>query len=675
MPAKRPVTSEDLLRFQFVSDVQISPDGDTVLFTVTQAHPDKKENTYQSHIWKVLTKGGNPTQFTSSAQSESNPRWSPDGSQVCFTSGRDADVDQKGGQIWLMPSDGGEATKLTRQKHGAGNPRWSPDGKHILFSSLVPTAPSEDKNKGDAKSRVVHTDRLSYRFNGRGFIHNTRSHLFITATRGGKTRQLTSGNWDPEHAVWSPDGQHIYLTGLKEEDPDHTYARNLYRVSTKGGRLKKLTSLAGNIGSPTPSPDGKSIVFVGSDFSRYYGTNRRLYRIPSLGGKAVCLTPHLDLSIEQTLNADARWGSPGFGPVWSPDGKFLKFLATVRGTNQLFSLNIETGDLERYTDAQRCIESVSYSFDHSTAAYTEMTPTRLAEIHLWRSGKRDKQLTRFNTPRLSHLRLTTPERFSYRASDGAQVDGWIMIPPISRKRKYPGILQIHGGPRTAYGLGFMHEFQLLTAKGFAIYYLNPRGSSSYGEDWACGVGGHYGERDYDDIMEATTYVLKNYPIDSKRLGVTGGSYGGFMTNWIVGHTNRFKAACTQRCISNWVSFLVLQILAGDFPGKNWGGCLTTTSTTTGNDRPLRISKTSKRQPSLCTQKKIGDALLNKLNNFTWVLKQWVSKQNLYAFPVRTTNSRDRASQTTESNASATSWLGLKTIFNVRRIFIPNWREH
>ena len=571
MPTKRPINTEDLQTFQFVSDVQTAPDGNTILFTLTQTHPEKKKNTYQSHIWKVSAQGGRPIQFTNSTQSESNPRWSPDGKHILFTSGRDADDTIKSGQVWVMPADGGEGTKLTYQKHGAGSPKWSPDGKHILFMGRVPIDPEEDKLKDDEKSDVVHTHRLSYRFNGQGLIHKYRSHVFTISTRGGKAKQLTSGDWDAGQAVWSTDGQHIYFTGNKEEDPDHTYARNLYRISAKGGPLKKLTGLPGNIGTPAPSPDGKTIVFVGSDFSRSYGTNSRLYSIPTSGGTVKCLTAHLDLSIEQTLNADAKWGSPNFGPVWSPDGSVIKFVATTRGVNQLYGLHIQTGQLEPYTDHTRSIESVSYSANHTTASYTEMTSTRLAEVFLWQAGKPAKQLTRFNASRLSRLHTSTPEHFSFQASDGAQVDGWIMFPPATKKRKHPAILQIHGGPRTAYGLGFMHEFQLLAAKGFAVFYINPRGSSSYGEDWTCAVGGHYGERDYSDIMEATDFVLKNYPIDSKRVGVTGGSYGGFMTNWIVGHTQRFKAACTQRCISNWISFFGTSDIGWRFPQEELGG--------------------------------------------------------------------------------------------------------
>ncbi len=183
-----------------------------------------------------------------------------------------------------------------------------------------------------------------------------------------------------------------------------------------------------------------------------------------------------------------------------------------------------------------------------------MAPIELAEVWMWRMGRGEKRLTRFNDRILSRLKLTSPRRLVFSASDGAEVEGWIALPPGRRRRRYPAVLQIHGGPRTAYGMGFMHEFHLLNAAGFAVFYINPRGSSSYGEDWACSIARQFGERDYQDLMEAVDHVIEAEPVDPCKLGVAGGSYGGFMTNWIVTQTDRFKAACTQRCISNWTSF-------------------------------------------------------------------------------------------------------------------------
>ena len=572
MPAKRNITAEDLYKFQLISDAQVSPNGQTVLFTHTRFHPDRKKNTYQSHVWRVNAGGGSPQQFTSSTESESSPRWSPDGRRILFLSSRNAEEKSKArSQLWVIPIDGGEALKITSQKHGVSSPRWSPDGKSILFLGRVPVDPDEDNLPEDKKSDVVHITRLSYRMNGTGFHHKYRVHLFVVPARGGKPRQLTQGEWQVEGVGWSPDSKRIYFTGNAEEDADYTYARNLYAIPASGGRRKKLCGLPGGIGSPAPSPDGKTLAFIGNDMSRSYGTNSNLYLVPTSGGTPKNVTQHLDINTGQSVSSDSRGSSPGFGPVWSPDGSEIKFLATVRGADRLYTFSPDTGDLTPYTRDDRTTESVSYSADHTVAAYTEMNPTHLAEVWVWRQGRPPKRLTRFNDSLLSRLKLAEPKRFTFKASDRTEVEGWLMLPPGSRRRKHPAILEIHGGPRTAYGLGFTHEFHLLNASGFAVFYINPRGSSSYGEDWACAVGEHYGERDYKDVMEAVDHVLKTEPIDPERVGVTGGSYGGFMTNWIVGHTDRFKAACTQRCISNWVSFFGSSDIGWRFSQAEIGG--------------------------------------------------------------------------------------------------------
>ncbi|MDA0748489.1 MAG: S9 family peptidase [bacterium] len=572
MPNKRNITADDLYKFQLVADAQISPDGETVLFAVSHFHPNKKKNAYESHIWRVNTRGGTPQQFTTSSESESTPRWSPDGKQILFTSARDSEEAQKGkSQLWIIPATGGEAIRITDRKHGAGTPSWSPNGKTILFLGRVPVDPKEDNKPEEAKSDIVHIRRLSYRMNGGGYHYAYRTHLFTVSPKGGKIRQLTEGDWSVEQATWSADGKHILLTGNKSEDTDYTYARHLYSLPVKGGNIKKLCELPGHISSPTPSPDGKTIAFIGSDRRRSNGTNSNLYLVPTTGGKPQNISRHIDLSIGQSIGSDVRGGSPSFGPCWSPDGTQIKFLASDRGADRLFSLDLNTKELTAYTSGDYTVESTSYSADHSVAAYTRMTPTELAEVWIWTQGKSDKRLTRFNTSLLSRLKMAAPKRFTFNASDKTEVEGWIMLPPGSRRKKHPAILEIHGGPRAAFGQGFMHEFHLLNAAGFAVFYINPRGSSSYGEDWAFAVSKHYGERDYKDVTEAVGHVLRTEPIDPKNLGVTGGSYGGFMTNWIIGHSNRFKAACTQRCISNWTSFFGTSDIGWRFSQEEIGG--------------------------------------------------------------------------------------------------------
>jgi dipeptidyl aminopeptidase/acylaminoacyl peptidase len=572
MAKRRGTTTEDLYRFQFVADARISPDGGSVLFVLSRCHRDRKRDTYESHIWRVKAGGGPAARFTNSNESESSPQWSPDGKRVLFLSARDAEDEQKGKtQLWVIPADGGEAVRITNRKHGVSSPSWSPDGKSVLFAARVPLDPEKDALPEDRQSDVIHINRISYRMNGAGYHHAFRTHLFVISSRGGRPRQITKGDWSPESAAWSIDGSRIYCTGNREEDADHTYARSLYSISAATGRVKRLCGLKGAMSSPAPSPDGNRIAFVGSTLKRSLGTNSHVYVIPASGGPPRNVSGHLDVSVGTSVNSDARTASPGLGLVWSPDGKQIKLLASVRGADRLFGLDVASGAMTCYTEGERTIESVSYSTDHTASAYTQMTPTRLAEVWLWRAGRKEKRLTRFNDALLRGLALVEPDRFEFRASDGAQVEGWTMLPGGPARGKRPGILQIHGGPRTAYGLGFMHEFQVLCAAGFAVCYINPRGSSSYGEDWACAVGRHYGERDYEDVMEAVDVVLRRYPISSRNLGVTGGSYGGFMTNWIVGHTNRFKAACTQRSICNWVSFFGTSDIGWRFAPEEVGG--------------------------------------------------------------------------------------------------------
>ena len=570
MPKKRKITCNDLYKFQLVADAQLSPNGKDVLFTLTRFHPDKKKDTCESHIWRVPTSSGAPQQFTSSNESESTPRWSPDGSRILFLSARDAKEERKGkSQLWIIPATGGEAVKITDEKHGVSAPGWSPDGKKILFFGRVPVDPQEDKLPKEKKSDVVRIKRLSYRMNGGGYHHTYRTHLFIVSAQGGRPRWITRGDWDVETAAWSTDGKRIFFTGNVEEDLDYTYARNLYAVPAGGGKIRKLCDLSGLIGYPAPSPDGKTIAFIGNDLKRSYGTNNSLYLVPVSGGKPVNVSRHADINIGQSVGSDSRADSPPFGPVWSPDGREIKFLASVKGADRLFSLNTQTKEITACTSDDQTVESVSYNTDHTVAAYTRMTPTELAEVWVWKQGRPEKRLTKFNTALLSRLNLASPKRFAFKASDSTEVEGWIMLPSDSRRKKHPAILEIHGGPRTAYGLGFFHEFHLINAAGFAVFYTNPRGSSSYGEDWAC--ASIYGDRDYKDVMETVNHVLKTEPVDPQRLGVTGGSYGGFMTNWIVGHTGRFKAACTQRSISNWASFFGTSDIGWRFSQEEIGG--------------------------------------------------------------------------------------------------------
>lgn len=554
MPHKRKITLKDLWKFRFVADAQMASDGSSILYTQGHFHPDRDRNTTERHIWRVDASSGAPQQWTHSSESESNPRWSPDGGRILFLSSRDSDDDVNGAsQLWTMPADGGEGVCITRRPGGASSPQWSPDGKAIAFVGRVPTDPDRDDLTKDARPDALHIRRLTYRHDLRGYQFQYRQHLFVVSSTGGRTRQITRGEWDVGDYTWTPDGKTLLVCG-NIDDADRTYSRSLYAVTVSSGRIREICRLDGPISSPSISPDGRTVAFVGNNFHRGYAGNSNLFLVPRRGGDARNLTRDGDVSVAGTVNSDSRDASPAFTPSWSPDGSEIKFLASVRGATHLFSANPSTGAVIACTRGDWTIESLSYSADHTAAAYAAMTPTSLSEVWIWKEGGRARQRTRANKRLLDRLDLADPERVLFKASDDVEVEGWVMMPPGPRRKKVPALLEIHGGPRSAYGMGFMHEFHLLNAAGFAVVYFNPRGSSSYGEEWACAAPKHYGERDYEDLMEGVDRVLRRYPVDRKRLGVLGGSYGGFMTNWIVGHTDRFKAACTQRCISNWISF-------------------------------------------------------------------------------------------------------------------------
>lgn len=570
MPTKRKFALKDLWKLQLISDAQIDPGGASILFTRSRFHPDRERNGYESHIWRVSTRGGAPRQWTNSSESESTPRWSPNGGEFLFLSARSAEEEVRGQkQLWVMPSDGGEGLRITERAGGVASAAWSPDGRQIAFVGRVPTDPERDDLETGTPQPAMHIDRLTYRHDLHGYQFGYRNHLFVIPAKGGSPTQITSGDWDVGDYVWTPDGKRLLVCG-HTVDADRTYARELHAISVTGRRTKTLCGLDGPISSPSVSPDGKTVAFIGNDFRRGYATNSTLFLVPLSGGTPRNLTRSWDVGIGQTLNTDTRGTSPAFGPTWSPDGAEIKFLTTLKGATHLFAASPESGEVTAYTSGDWAIESLSYSKDHTVAAYTAMTPVEPAELWVWKEGRSAKQLTRANSF-LSRLSLAAPKRFQFKASDGVSVEGWVMHPPGSRKKKHPALLEIHGGPRSAYGMGFMHEFQMLNAAGYSVIFINPRGSSSYGEDWACAGPRHYGERDYEDLLQGVDAVLRREPIDRKRLGVLGGSYGGYMTNWIIGHTNRFKAACTQRCISNWLSFFGTSDIGNLFGPQEIGG--------------------------------------------------------------------------------------------------------
>lgn len=543
--ARRAVRIRDLAEIQMISDPQISPSGCKAAFVRTVIDFEKDE--YLSDVWMTDLISGELTQFTAGRGKDKAPRWSPDGRLLAFTSIPAAlpNGEKKKPQLYVVAVDGGEARILTDFEGGAASPSWSPDG-----GSMLVLVNHRDK-KPESDVRVI--DRLEYRYNGKGFYDGRRSHVFVVSTRGGKPRQVTTGEHDVSVADWV-DARTIAFVGNTDPEADLKKEKFIYLIGSKGGEPRKLTEKPMSIEGLKASPKGDRVAFSGHSWEKGGGTKSNLYVLPIDGGGPLNLTGNLDMNLGNQLSSDARASSTNGAFDWSPDSKWIYFQATFNGAAHLYRVAADGGEPEHIVgEPDHSVEAFSLG-PEGKFAYTVLKATE--PIELWVKEDKSRQITRLNAEYLKKVDVIHHEQFSFKSSGGHIVEGWIMKPyGWKKEERYPACLEIHGGPRGAYGDGLMHEFQVLAAGGYGVFYINPWGSGGYTENYQAGLPGHYGEQDYKDLMEATDYVTKNYGwVDPKRIAVLGGSYGGFMTNWIVTQTTRFKAAATMRSISNWVSF-------------------------------------------------------------------------------------------------------------------------
>jgi dipeptidyl aminopeptidase/acylaminoacyl peptidase len=570
----RLITIEDLYQVQFVSKPAISPDGRSVAYVVTRIDGQKHE--YRSAIWVAPTGAagtGEPRRFTSESAHTGSPVWSPDGRWLAFVTDRageeapakDSKEQKKHGkgkpQIWLIPVDGGEARQLTRMEHGASSPTWSPDSQHILFNAAVGPADEEnDEGKPFPKARVL--DNLWYRLDGVGYIYERRSHLFLINAAGGEPQQLTDGDWDEGEAAWSPDGQQIAFTSDRSQDRWRLPGADVYVLALldgKTGDARRLTDQKLSCFAPSWSPDGKTIAFLAATKLNSAGENS-LYTISADASDSAAteLTREFEGNCMDWTNSDIGDEHLAPAPAWSADGATLYILASQRGATRLYAIPANGSGASPATLTPGNVHVRDFSVDtaKNTLALLLADATHPQEIYIRSTAPSAEmqQLTTVNRALLAELTLAEPEYMSYTGAEGWQMDGWILKPhDFDPAKKYPLVVEIHGGPNTQYGYGFFHEMQMLVAQGYVVLYTNPRGSCGYGYDFANAVRGAWGEKDSLDIMEGVDALLQRGYIDEQRMGVTGGSYGGFMTNWLIGHNNRFKVAVTDRCVSNMAS--------------------------------------------------------------------------------------------------------------------------
>ncbi|HEX9309808.1 MAG TPA: S9 family peptidase, partial [Gemmatimonadaceae bacterium] len=573
---RRPITETDLFKFFWAADPQISPSGSQIAFVRVNVNEDKDR--YETQVFIVPADGSAPARPLTSGRNDRSPRWSPNGREVAFVRTPEAvDGKSRPAQIYLISMDGGEARPLTDTPKGAGSPVWSPDGRTIAFLSTPDTAKSDSAKKSADSSQKRHVSdvhvitRAQYRWNGAGYTDPTaHSHIWTvpaSLTSAGAlppVKQITFGEFDEDEPAWSSDGSRLYFTSDRHLEPYYEITGSeLYSVPANGGSIANVARIDGQIGSIAVSPDGKRIAFTG------YPNDKplRFYNQPDLfvvdaapGSHPVNLTRSYDFDIEGGLTADQhppRAGAGG-GLLWSRDGQSVIVVTTENGRANLKRFSMADGKVDSVTTGNHDVVAYTASADGSKIVALISTPTNIGDLYVVDAATPravPRQITHVNEALFNTLDLTAPEEFWYKSFDGHRIQGWILKPPhFDASKKYPLILEIHGGPNAAYGYTFTHEFDWMAAKGYVVVYTNPRGSTSYGEDFANIIQFHYPGDDYKDLMAGVDEVLKRNFIDSTRMGVTGGSGGGVLTNWIVTQTHRFAAAVSQRSIADWSGF-------------------------------------------------------------------------------------------------------------------------
>jgi dipeptidyl aminopeptidase/acylaminoacyl peptidase len=534
---------EDVYALKGAADPRLHPDGKQVAVVVWWVDEDASE--YRSAIWLGQVNGSVPLRkLTSGDKRDSSPRWSPDGTRLAFVSSRGAE--KPSGQVYVLPVDGGEAVKLTELKEDPSDLAWSPDGTQIAFAARVRDEAYEEED--DHKRAPRRFTRLNYKLDNVGWTGDRRQHLFVVAADGsGEPRQLTSGDFDHSAPVWSPDGLRLAFVSQLDEDWDLKLASDLYVADVDGNwEPRKLTGSDGGIDLPAWSPDGSEIAFLYTKGTLDWPWHTQVAVIAAEGGEMRLLTGSLD---RQCLPHP-----PVREPLWSGDR--ILFAIEDRGCSHVYAVGRDgSSDPELVLGGERLV--TGFDTRDETLVHTSTTASTFAELY---SG--ETKLTELGRDFVAARNLAEPERFTARSEDGTEVDCWVMRPhDYEPGKSYPTLLSIHGGPFTQYHVGFFDEFQVYTGAGYAVVFANPRGSSGFTEAWGRAIRGPSNEQgpgwgtvDYQDLTAAVDTALERYDfVDAERLGVLGGSYGGYMTTWIVGHTNRFKAACSERAVNNLIS--------------------------------------------------------------------------------------------------------------------------
>lgn len=548
-PDSRRFLNTDVFELEVATDPQISPDGSQVVY-VRQSN-DIMTDRARTNLWIVDARGGRHLPVVSGTDSYTSPRWSPDGSRLAYVSSAEG----RGPELYVRWMDTGQTALLSNLPTAPGSIAWSPDGRAIAFTALVSeeaaslAKPPKKPEGAEWAPPVTVIDKLTYRFDGRGYLEPGYTHVFVIPSDGGTPRQLTSGDFN--HAgplAWSPDGARIVMSANRNDDWEHD-PRNveLWSVALESGDMMQLTTRDGPDSAPVYSPDGSKLAWLGYDDRRRGYHNQNVY-VMDTGDRSIAeITTAFDRSIE-----DVRWAGSSGRLYVSYDDRGKRHLAALMLNGRIESIAADMGSV----GISRPYTSGDFSVSDTGAyAYTAGGPHRPADVAAGRRGSAPARLTNLNDDLLGHKDLGAVEEITWRSSVGDHdVQGWLVTPPgFDPGKKYPLILEIHGGPFTAYGPQFSVENQLYAAAGYVVLYTNPRGSTSYGDAFANEIDRAYPGQDYDDLMSGVDAAIAQGYIDEEQLFVTGGSGGGVLTAWIVGNTDRFAAAVSAKPVINWIS--------------------------------------------------------------------------------------------------------------------------
>ena len=542
----RNVRIDDLFRLILPGSPAVSVDGERFAFAVKRL--DRKENRYVSHLHEMATRGGRPRALTHGLVFDSQPAWSPDGKRLAFVSDR-GDTPN----VWVLPLTGGEPRRVTSLKGGPiSHLSWSPDGRELLFQHFpVPKKNADERKKG---ATYKHITRLYHKEDGFGWFADEFWGIWKVNAASGRTVRLGRGDWHDKEPRWSPDGTRIAFSSSRGEErhrwPD---LGSIWVMDRQGRGAREITPGTGMAEAPRWSRDGRHVYWVGyhGGPGEWLSHEHSVWRTPASGrGESRALNPGHDRWVMNMVGSDASMSMATTMEVYAHGAEErVAFGSDEDGCYRIYSVSSAGGDLRPEIDGKVSVLGLSVSGDDSARAIACIGSTRdTGELyHAVLDGSREtRSLTRLTAPFFRPLRWREPEEFRVR-NGRTNLQAWVLKPPNFRPgRKYPCLIEVHGGPMTQYGESWFHEMQVLAAKGWVVAYCNPRGSSGRGMKFANCIEGKWGRDDWSDVQALTNAMARRPFVDSKRMGILGGSYGGFMTTWALGHTNRFRVGVTQR---------------------------------------------------------------------------------------------------------------------------------